>query len=160
MLGIKLNHVSKRGYCMEYAVMKIISCYFISCTVMFEKCKNLVYMNEYGTECKNNISAYGFWPSQLYDTLSMNFYWKALHKTRCIYFSEPPRLKLQWSYLHGVQGIIPVHLFGRLSFKSDVNQNIYHWKCVTFFNVTVHTQAQQSYVTVHSLLRYGSHMHF
>ena len=26
--------------------------------------------------------------------------------------------------------------------------------------VTVHTQAQQSYVTVHSLLRYGSHTHF
>ena len=50
---------------------------------MFEKCKNLVYMNEYGIECKNNISAYGFWPSQLYDTLSMNFYygrWKACIK--------------------------------------------------------------------------------
>ena len=37
-----------------------ISCYFISCTAMSEKCKNLVYINGYGTECKTNISAYGF----------------------------------------------------------------------------------------------------
>ena len=29
-----------------------------------------------------------------------------------------------------------------------------------YLYVTVHTQAQQSYVTVHSLLRYGSHTHF
>ena len=37
-----------------------ISCYFISCTVMFKKCEKLVYKNEYGTECKTNISACGF----------------------------------------------------------------------------------------------------
>ena len=41
-----------------------ISCYFISCTFMFKKCKKLVYMNEYGTECKTDISAYGFWPNK------------------------------------------------------------------------------------------------
>ena len=27
---------------------------------MFKKCKKLVYMNEYGTECKTNISANWF----------------------------------------------------------------------------------------------------
>ena len=116
-----------------------ISCYFISCTVMFEKCKNLVYMNEYGTECKANISVYGFWPNKsiiwyfIHECLILSM--KGMHKTWCIYFSEPPRLKLQWSYLHGVHGIISTHLFVQLSFKSDVNQNIDHWKCVTVYTL-------------------------
>ena len=148
---------------MEYAVMKKISCYFISCTVMFGKCKNSVYMNEYGTECKTNISAYGFWPNKpiiwyfVHECLNLSM--KGMHKTQCIYFSEPARLKLQWSYLHGVCGIISMHLFVQLSFKSDVNQNIDHWKCDYLYGM-VNTQAQQYYVTVNSLLRYGSHMNF
>ena len=33
-------------------------------------------------------------------------------------------------------------------------------KICDFLYVTVHTQAQQSYITVHSLLRYASHTHF
>ena len=32
--------------------------------------------------------------------------------------------------------------------------------CDYYLYVTVHTQAQQSYATVHSLLCYGSHTHF
>ena len=63
-----------------------ISCCFISCTVMFGKCKDLVYMNEYGTECKTNICAYGFWPNKSiiwYFIHDMNVYsgrWKACIK--------------------------------------------------------------------------------
>ena len=69
---------------------------------MFEKCKNLVYMNEYGTECKTNISAYWFWPNKpimyfIHECLILSM--KGMHKTRCIYSSEPLRLKLQWSYM-------------------------------------------------------------
>ena len=58
-----------------------------------------------------------------------------MHKTRCIYFSEPPRLKLQWSYLHGVYDITSMHLIGQPSFKSNVNKNIDHWKCVTVYTL-------------------------
>ena len=50
-------------------------------------------------------------------------------------FHWTPCLKLQWSYLHGVYGIIPMHLFGQLFFKSDVNQNIDHRKCVTVYTL-------------------------
>ena len=140
---------------MEYAVMKI------SCTVMFKKCKNWVYMNEYGTECKTNISAYGFWPNK---SIILYFYpWmfnpvdeRYAYKTRCIYFSEPLRLKLQWTYLRGVYGIISMHLFLQLSFKSDVNQNIDHWKCVTVYTLrftlgpsSITLRSTACYVTVH-----------
>ena len=141
--------------------MKKISCYFISCTIMLKKCKKLVYMNEYGTECKANISAYGFWPNKSiiwyffheYLILSM----KGMHKTRCIYLSEPQRLQLQWSYLHGVCGIKSMHLFVQLSFKSDVNQNIDHWKCVTVSTLrltlrpsSITLRSTACYVTVHT----------
>ena len=79
---------------------------FSSVALLCSKSVKIVYMNEYGTECKTNISAYGFWPNKsiiwyfIYECLfrSMN----GMHKTRCIYFSDPLRLKLQWSYLHGV----------------------------------------------------------
>ena len=103
--------------------MKKIFCYFISCIVMFGRCKNLVYTNEYGTECKTNISAYGFWSNKpiwyfIHECLFRSM--KGMHKIRCIYFGEPPRLKLQWSYLQGLYGIIPMHLFCQLPFKSDV----------------------------------------
>ena len=146
---------------MEYAVMKKISWYFISCTVMFEKCKNLVYMNEYGTECKTNIYTYGFWPNKsiiwyfIQECLILSM--KGMYKTRCIYFSEPPRLKLQWRYLRGVYGIISMHLFVQLSFKSDVNQNIDHWKCVTVYTLrfilrpsSITLRSTACYVTVHT----------
>ena len=145
---------------MEYAVIKKISCYFISCTVMFEKCKNLVYMNEYGTESKTNISAYGFGPNK-----SIIWYFiheclfrlmKGMHKT-----GWTPCLKLQWSYLQAVYGIIPTYLFGQLSnltwIKILITENV--WLFVYLY-VTAHAPAQQSYLKVHSLLRYGSHTHF
>ena len=70
-----------------------ISCYFTSCTVMFEKCKKLVYMNEDGIECKTNIFAYGFWPNKpiiwyfIHECLNLSM--KSMRKTRCICFSEP-----------------------------------------------------------------------
>ena len=77
--------------------------------------------------------------SQLYDTLSTNVYsgrWKACIKHDVFKLLQwAPRLKLQWSYLHGVYGILPMHLFGQLSFKSDVNQNIDHWKWVTVYTL-------------------------
>ena len=119
--------------------MKKISCYFVSCTVMFEKCKNLVYMNEYWTECKTNTSAYGFWPNKsiiwyfIHECLTLSM--KGMYKTRCIYFSAPPRLQLQWRKLRGVYGITSMHLFVQLSFKCDVNENIDHWKCVTVYTL-------------------------
>ena len=138
-----------------------ISCYFTSCTVVFEKCKNLVYMNEDGTECKTNIFAYGFWPNKpiiwyfIHECLNLSM--KSMHKTRCIYFSEPPRLKLQWNYLHGVCGIISMYLFVQLSFKSDVNKNIDHWKCVTVYTLRLTLRSNSitlrytaCYVTVHT----------
>ena len=133
--------------------MKKISCYFTSCTVMFEKCKNLVYMNGYGTECKANISAYGFWPNK-------SIIWYFIHE--CLILSKyllqwNPRLKLQWSYLHGVCGIISMQLFVQLSFKYDVNQNIDHWKCVTVYTLrltlrpsSITLRSTACYVTVHT----------
>ena len=133
--------------------MKKMSCYFISCTVMFEKCKHLVSMNEYGTECKTNISAYGFWLNKsiiwyfIHKCLILSM--KGMHRTRCIYFSEPPCLKLRWSYLRVVYGM---HLFVQLSFKSDVNQNIDHWKCVTLY--TLRFTLRPSSITLRSTARY------
>ena len=120
-------------------------------------------MNEYGNECKTDISAYGCWPNKsfiwyfIHECLFRSM--KGMHKTRCIYFSEPPRLKLQWSYLHGVYGIIPIHLFGQLSFKYNVNQNIDHWKCVTVCTlrftlrpISLTLRSTAYYVTVHTLI--------
>ena len=60
---------------------------------MFEKCKNWVYMNEYATESKTNISAYGFWQNKsiiwyfIHECLFRSM--KGMHETRCIYFGEP-----------------------------------------------------------------------
>ena len=144
------------SYAWNMPLWKKISCYFISCTVIFEKCKNLVYMNEYGTECKANISAYGFWPNKsiiwyfIHECLILSM--KGMHKTRRIYFSEPPRLKLQYSYLHGICGIISMHLFVQLSFKSDVIQNIDHWKCVTVY--TLRLTLRPSSITLRSTACY------
>ena len=96
-----------------------ISCYFISCIVMFEKCKNLVYMNDYGTECKPNISAYRFWPNKsiiryfIHECLILLM--KGMHKTRCIYLSEPPRLKLQWRHVGYMAQYPCICLFSYLS---------------------------------------------
>ena len=82
---------------------------------------------------------------------------KGMHKTRCIYFSEPPHLELQWNYLHRLQAIIPMHLFGQLSFKYDVNQNIDHWKCVTVYTLrftlrpsSLTLRCPACYATVHT----------
>ena len=114
-------------------------------------------MNEYGTECKTNISAYGFWPNKsiiwyfIHECLILSM--KGMHKTRFIYFSESPRLKLQWSYLRGVYGNISMHLF-QLSFKSDVNQNIDHWKCVTVY--TLRFTLRPSSITLRSTACYAT----
>ena len=86
--------------------------------------------------------------------------WKGMHKTQCIYFSEPPRLKLQWSYLKGVYGIITHASVWSAIFKIWRESKYRSLKMCDCLYVTVRTQVQQSYVSVHSLLRYGLHTHF
>ena len=140
-----------------------ISCYFISCIVMFEKCKNLVYMNDYGTECKPNISAYGFWPNKsiicyfIHECLILLM--KGMHKTRFIYLSKPQVLNcsegVTWGIWHNIHASVCSAIF-------QIWREPKYWslKMCDCLYVTVHTHDQRYYVTVHSLWRYGSHTHF
>ena len=126
-----------------------ISCYFTSCTVVFEKCKNLLYMNEDGTECKTNIFAYGFWPNK-------PIIWYFIHECLNLSMKSMHAVKLlTWGMWHNIHVSVCSAIF-------QIWRESKYWslKMCDCLYVTVNTQVQQYYVTVYSLLRYCSHTHF
>ena len=127
---------------------------------MFQKCTNLVSMNEYGTERKTNISACRFWTNK-------SFVWyffreclfrfmEGMHETRCIYFSEPYVLNCSEVTCMGYKAQYHAFVWSGI-FKSDMNQNIDHWKCVTVYTLrftlrpgSLTLRSSSCYVTVHT----------
>ena len=102
------------------------------------------------------ISAYGFWQ----DTLSMNVYsgrWTVC--TKHDVFTSARVLNCSEITYMGYQHNTHASNWSAI-FQIQRESKYWSLKMRDCLYVTVHTQAQQPYVTVHSLLRYCSHTHF